>query len=75
MPNMYQRTIYRGIPVWKDAEGRYYYYETSTPPTEATRIQIGTEAGGFNLDWKSVLESHVQIYQQSAKSRSRAEKK
>lgn len=75
MPNPYQRVIVRGIPVWKDAEGRLYYYETATPPTEATRIQIGTEAGGFNPDWKNLLGPLVQAYQEKAQSRSRAEKK
>jgi len=74
-PNPYQRIIMRGIPVWKDAEGRVYYYESAVPPTEANRIQIGTEAGGFNTDWKDILESRVQSYQQKAQSRSRAEKK
>jgi len=74
-PNPYQRIIVSGIPVWKGAEGRLYYYETATPPTEATRIQIGTEAGGFNPDWKNILESRVKSYQDNSQSRLRAEKK
>lgn len=75
MPAAYQRIIVHGIPVWKDTEGRLFYYETANPPTEETRIQIGTEAGGFNPDWKDVLESHVKNYRQLSRTRSRSEKK
>ena len=75
MPAAYQRIIVHGIPVWKDTEGRLFYYETANPPTEETRIQIGTEAGGFNPDWKDVLESQVQVYRQLSRTRSRSEKK
>jgi hypothetical protein len=73
-PNPYQRIIVSGIPVWKDAEGRLYYYQTATPPTPDTRIQIGTEATGLNPDLKSLLEPHLRSYRESSVSRARGVK-
>ena len=73
-PNPYQRVLIHGIPVWKDSEGRLYYYETSTPPTPDTRIQIGTEATGFNPDWKTLLEGPLHNYREAARQRPRAQK-
>lgn len=75
MPAPYQRIMVQGIPVWKDAAGRLYYYETSTPPTETTKILIGTEASGFNPDWKHLLDPSLRAYREASKTRSRAEKK
>lgn len=74
MPNAYQRIMMHGIPVWKDTEGRLYYYETATPPTAENRIQIGTEATGFNPDWKVLLEGPLHSYREGSKSRPRAQK-
>lgn len=73
-PNPYQRIMLSGIPVWKDAEGRLYYYETSTPPTLNTRIQIGTEATGFSSDWKVILNNHLMKYREETVARARAQK-
>jgi len=73
-PNPYQRVIMHGIPVWKDAEGRLFYYESITPPTPETRIQIGTEASGFNPDWKDLLTHTLSSYRASSKSRPHTQK-
>jgi len=71
----YQRTLLNGVPVWKDSDGLYYYYETQAPPTETTRIPIGSEATGLNPDWKLLLEPHLNRYRQTIQARSRALKK
>lgn len=73
-PNPYQRVIVNGIPVWKDAEGKLYYYQSTTPPTADNRIQIGTEATGLNPDLKSLLEPYLRSYRESSVSRGRAVK-
>ena len=73
-PHPYQRILLSGVPVWKDAEGRLFYYESSTQPTSDTRIQIGTEANGLHADWKSLLESRLTTYRGSQASRARAVK-
>ena len=73
-PNSYQRILLHGVPVWKNVDGGLYYYESSTPPTTDTRIQIGTEATGLNPDWKIILETQLKEYRVSAQTRSRAAK-
>lgn len=73
-PGPYQRVILNGIPMWKDTEGRLFYYETATHPTPETRIQIGTEATGLSPDWNVSLEQKLQTYRQGSQSRPRAAK-
>jgi len=73
-PSPYQRLIVNGIPVWKDSEGRLYYYQTSTPPTPENRIQIGTETSGLNPDLKSLLDPYLHSYREHSVSRARAVK-
>ena len=70
----YQRILLKGVPVWKDAEGRLYYYENSTPPTHDNKVLIGTEAAGLNSDWQIVLQSYLHTYREGAASRARAVK-
>jgi len=74
-PSQYQRILLTGVPVWKDAEGKVYYYESQTPPTAETRICIGSEATGFSSDWQSKLEQHLRAYREASVSRARAAKK
>lgn len=71
-PAAYQRFMLNGVPCWKDSTGNLYYYETSTPPTEQTRILIGSEANGLNPDWIHHLEPMLRAYRASQKSRARA---
>ena len=73
-PHPYQRILLNGIPVWKDAEGRLFYYESSAQPTSDSRIQIGTEATGLSNDWKSLLEPRLTAYRETQASRARAVK-
>ena len=73
-PNPYQRILLNGVPVWKDATGSLFYYESSTQPTADTRIQIGTEATGLSPDWKTRLEQKLQAYRQTSQTRARAAK-
>ncbi len=73
-PGPYQRIIVTGIPMWKDADGRYYYYESSTPPTAENRILIGTETTGLSADWKESLEAKLEAYRTTTQSRARATK-
>ena len=70
--SMYQRVLVKNVPCWKDSTGNLYYYETSTPPTEESRILIGTEATGINPDWSNRLEPMLRAYRASQKSRARA---
>jgi hypothetical protein len=71
-PAPYQRVLVHGVPCWTDANKNYYYYETSTPPTEQSRILIGSEATGLNPDWTNRLEPLLRAYRLSQKSRARA---
>jgi hypothetical protein len=73
-PNPYQRILMNGVPVWKDAAGSLFYYETSAQPTADTRIQIGTEANGLSPDWKARLEQKLQVYRETSQTRARAAK-
>jgi hypothetical protein len=68
----YQRFIYQGVPYWKTSDGTLYYYDSIVPPTEATRIAIGTETTGLNPDWQHLLETTLISYRASQKSRTRA---
>jgi hypothetical protein len=68
----YQRILISGVPCWKDATGNLYYYETATPPTEQSRILIGSEATGLNPDWVNRLEPMMRSYRATQKSRARA---
>lgn len=67
----YQRTLVRGIPVWKDKEGSLYYYESSAQPTEETRIKIGSESTGLSSDCMELLQSKLESYRQVMVSRTR----
>ncbi len=71
-PAAYQRFMLNGVPCWKDPAGNLYYYETPTPPTEQTRILIGSEATGLNPEWTNHLEPMFKAYRASQKSRTRA---
>jgi hypothetical protein len=68
----YQRILISGVPCWKDTTGNLYYYETATPPTEQSRILIGSEATGLNPDWVNRLEPMMRSYRATQKSRARA---
>ena len=68
----YQRILISGVPCWKDATGNLYYYETATPPTEQSRILIGSEATGLNPDWVNRLEPMMRAHRATQKSRARA---
>lgn len=68
----YTRILYNGIPYWKDTTGILYYYESSTFPTEATRIALGTEAAGLYADWSERLEERLSTYRANEKPRTRA---
>ena len=72
MPPSYQRVMVNGIPCWRDSESNLYYYETSAPPTEQSRIRIGSEATGLNPDWVNRLEPMMRAYRLAQKSRARA---
>jgi len=69
---LYQRVMIRNVPCWKDGTGKYYYYESSTQPTEENRIEIGTESEGIYPDWTQRLEPHLVAYRASQKERARA---
>jgi hypothetical protein len=69
--NPFQRTLYNGVPYWKDAAGTLYYYESSTPPTEASKIRLGTESAGLDTDWFERLAETLEAYRTAATSRSR----
>lgn len=71
-PAPYQRILVNGVPSWKNSNGNLYYYETSTPPTEQSRILIGSEATGLNPDWVNRLEPMLRAYRSGQKSRARA---
>lgn len=73
-PNPYQRILLNGVPVWKDATGSLFYYESSAQPTVYTRIQIGTEANGLSPDWKTRLEQKLKAYRETSQARARAAK-
>lgn len=70
-----QRILFKGVPVWKSAEGSLYYYETSTQPSADQRILLGTEATGLRPEWKETLEPHLKTYRESQEVRTRATKK
>ncbi len=74
MPSPYQRIIVKGIPCWKHTNGNLYYYESSTPPTDEARIEIGTEAGGLYPDSVGNLQPILSTYRAAQKSRARAPK-
>jgi hypothetical protein len=69
--NPFQRVLYNGVPYWKDAAGTLYYYESSTPPTEASKIRLGTESAGLDTDWFENLAETLEAYRTAATSRSR----
>lgn len=69
--NALQRSIVNGVPFWKDSEGVLYYYESSTPPSQESKIRIGTEAAGLDSGWKDTLSAALSSYRASAESRTR----
>ena len=71
MPPAYQRTFINGVPVWKDTEGKIYYYESQILPEN--RICIGTDTG-VSSNVKELLNESLQTYRQSIKPRTRAGK-
>jgi len=73
--SQYQRVLIKNVPSWKDIHGNLYYYESSTPPTEESRILIGIEATGFNTDWSHHLDPTLKAYRVSQKPRARAPSK
>lgn len=67
----YTRVIKFGVPFWRDTAGTLHYYETSSPPTAATQIPLGTEADGLYSDWKERLASALTAYRHSQAARPR----
>jgi hypothetical protein len=68
----YTRILLEGIPYWKDAQGAIYYYESSTQPTEADRICLGTEGTGLVADWEARLAPTLSSYREGQQPRGRA---
>ena len=67
-----QRILHDGVPVWKDAAGVIYYYESSTQPAEGHRIRLGTISGGLDADWETRLVPVVSAYREEIKAGPRA---
>ena len=67
-----QRILHDGVPVWKDATGAIYYYESSTQPAEGQRIRLGTIAGGLEPEWEARLAPVVAAYREGIKAEPRA---
>ena len=67
----YQRTLFRGVPYWKDSSGVFYYYESGTPPTLENRIRMGNELEGTCEDWPQRVEARLRAYRAAAQARQR----
>lgn len=68
----YTRVLVDGIPYWRDADGKYYYYESGAFPTAEGRICLGSETTGLCADWQSKLEAALATYRAGLKARPRA---
>ncbi len=66
-PSGYQRILFCGIPVWKNAAGGLFAYETNG----AVGVQIGTLADGFAEDWAARLQPGLDAYRAGLKARAR----
>lgn len=69
--NSFQRTIVDGIPYWKDSTGTLYYYESSTPPSQESKIRLGTIDAGLDTAWSERLTPLLSAYRISSSSRNR----
>jgi hypothetical protein len=68
----YTRILLDGIPFWKDnADGKLYYYASSTYPVVETRICIGAEATGLVEGWQDLLAPTLRDYQATQTARIR----
>jgi hypothetical protein len=67
-----QRILHDGVPVWKDATGVIYYYESSTQPAEGHRIRLGTITGGLDADLEARFVPIVAAYRGEIKAEPRA---
>jgi hypothetical protein len=67
-----QRILHDGVPVWKDAAGVIYYYESSAQPAEGHRIRLGTISGGLDADWETRLVPVLAAYREEIKAGPRA---
>jgi hypothetical protein len=67
-----QRILHDGVPVWKDAAGVIYYYESSTQPAEGHRIRLGTISEGLDQEWETRLIPLVAAYRGEIKAVPRA---
>jgi hypothetical protein len=67
-----QRILHDGVPVWKDAAGVIYYYESSTQPAEGHRIRLGTISEGLDADWETRLVPVLVAYREEIKAGPRA---
>lgn len=71
-PAPYQRTLFNGVPYWKDTDGNLYLYESAAHPTPETRICLGTESTGLFADWQTRLAPRLAQYRTTQKPRGRA---
>jgi hypothetical protein len=68
----YTRILLDGIPFWKDnADGKIYYYASSSYPTTEARIHLGKEGEGLIPDWQDRLATTLQEYQATQTARIR----
>ena len=67
--NGLQRQIYLGIPVWKNADAEFFYYDTDlTKPI----VKIGSEADGFAENWKELCADRLEAHRAALQPRVRA---
>lgn len=66
----FQRILVNGVPYWRDAAGILYYYESSTPPTQESKIRLGADTE-LDAEWDAILEPILTAYRLSITSRSR----
>lgn len=72
----YTRILLDGIPFWKDnADGKLYYYASSSYPTTEGRIHLGSEAEGLVADWQDRLAPTLKEYQTTQTARTRESSK
>ena len=72
MPAQYQRTLFNGVPYWKDVDGVLYAYESAQQPTgPAALLRLGTIATGLDAGWKEAYASRLVAYRAAAASRRR----
>lgn len=67
----FQRILVDGVPYWKDTAGILYYYESSTLPTQESKIRLGTLTEGLDAGWEERLAGPLATYRASCTSRNR----